>query len=212
MPKVISTPPSSTKSANSATPLMPMPPRTSSVSAYIPSDLNVVVLPVGQRLRQLRLLVDQGLAALGLVRDDDDVVLRPQPRPGLDVVLVDEVEGNLEAIEGQPHPADLLGVGPGRVDRDPRQVHVGRRHAFRHRRERRGDQPQRLHLGGDALGLAAGLDQERAGRELAGRRGERRAGAAHRQVLQPVAQGDQVQRAGVLDRDDRPAALPPTRR
>ena len=34
-----------------------------------------------------------------------------------------------------------------------------------------------------------------------------RAGAAHRQVLQPVAQRDQAQRPGVLDGDDRPAAL-----
>ena len=163
--------------------------------------LERVVLAVGQRAGQLRLLEHQRLAALRLVRYHDDVVPRAQVRARAHVVLVDQVERHLPAIERQPHPAHLLGVRPGRVDGDARQVDVDQlpRRSSAHRT---GDQAKRLDLLAHAVGLRpARGDDEGAGGVLPAAHLEGRLRGLERHVRQPVAQRDQIQGAVVLHGD-----------
>jgi hypothetical protein len=59
----------------------------------------------------------------GLVRDDDDVVGVLEIALA-DALLVDQVVGQLELVEREPHPADVLRAAPGAVDRDARQIEI----------------------------------------------------------------------------------------
>ncbi len=152
--------------------------------------LELVVLLVGQRLRELRLLVDDRLAVVGLVRHDDHVVLRVQVRAALHVILVNQIERNPETIEGEADPADLLGVRPGRVDRDARKIDIDRLDALRHLLHGLALQPQRLDLLARPVGRG---NQQRACRELAAADLERRLRRLDGRVLEPVPQRHQVE-------------------
>src|SRR5690606_7285838 len=132
---------------------------------------------------------------VALVGHDDHVVLASQAA-GLDVILVDEIVGNLPSIEGQPHPAYLLGVRPGGVDGEAREVDV---HGFHvgDRADGRGGQPERLHFTADTI-VRPG-DDERAGGDRRLSDLELLAGRTDGDVAEAVAKRDQVQRAGVVD-------------
>ena len=78
------------------------------------------------------------------------------------MILVYQVEGDLETVERQAHPAHLLGVGPGRIDRDPRKIDVCGRD-FRSCRKSHRRQPEGL----DRLPSAIrGRNQQRTGRNV----------------------------------------------
>ena len=170
--------------------------------AVHPEILELPALLVGDR-RAARIDVEhQPLAAAGLVRDDDDVVgvleiALAHP------VLVDQVVGQLELVERETHPADVLRAAPGAEHRDPRQVEIVQRHLRRRREPDRGEAERldrRPHL------RRVARDDERAGREgdvplleLLFRR-------LHLEILEAVAQRDHVVRAVVRDREQRAVA------
>ena len=101
------------------------------------------------------------LALPRLVRDDDDVVGVLEIALA-DALLVDQVVGQLELVEREAHPADVLRAAPGRVDRDARQIEIVHRH-LRRRRETDGGEAERFDRRPHLRRVAG--DDERAGRE-----------------------------------------------
>ena len=97
------------------------------------------------------------------MRHHDDVVLRSQVGAGLHVILVDQVERNLPAIEREADPADLLGVRPGRVHRDARQIDVDGLDRRAPTASGRGDQTERLDLLAHAIARPDSTINEPAG-------------------------------------------------
>ena len=159
-------------------------------------ELVLVVLEI--RLRACGRRLHHRLPAQVLLGHQDHVVVLSQV-PLHHALLVDQVVRNLELVERETIPAQILRAGPLRVDGDPR--HIGVVHRYRRcAAQHGGGESQRIHQRTHPRRILA-IDHKRTGRERRVAGGEALLGHLHRHRAQQIAQRDHVVRAGVRHGD-----------
>ena len=125
-----------------------------------------------------------------LLGGQDHVVPGPEV-PLFDLFLVDQVERNPKLVEREAVPAQVLGVGPLRIDRDPGQLGVVHRPGWE-RVEGGPGESEFLGRRAHGRGRRHVADDERAGRKLGAPALEALLGDLHRNLFQPVPEADHV--------------------
>ena len=164
-------------------------------------ELVRVVLEI--RLRACGRCLHDRLPAHVLLSHQDHVVVTAQIALH-HALFVDQVKRDLELVERETIPPQVLRATPLRIDRDARHIgimHGNRRHSPQHG----GGEPERIHQRAHARRILA-VDDERAGRERRVASGEALFGHLHRHRAQQIAQGDHVVRAGMRHGDGRSTA------